>query len=105
MPSELVACTNKLHLKLNQWSGYPDSVTAYVNGNRVIEESVASTDLYQYKVLSCVLPPGTFTAGENLIRVRRQNSAGAWWGGVRGIQVQIQNGPSSDEFGLVILFK
>ena len=108
VPSELVACTNKLHLKLNQWSGTPDSVTAYVNGNRVLEET--SSTLYQYKILSCVLPPGTFTAGENLIRVRRRGGTGIggtgpWWGGVRGIQVQIQNILPPDEFGLVILFK
>ena len=101
VPSDLVGCEYKLHWSYNQFKEKPDTICSYLNDS-IIEHN--SSHDYQYGVTSSTIQPDMLIAGRNSFKLRRTHSA-QWWGSIRGLRLQIQNGPPQDKTGLVIFFK
>lgn len=85
VPAEMAGCSFKQYFSLNQWAGVPEKVRFYVNGELVLDRS----GTWQYEVFSVTYPANTFKPGENVIQVRHTGGPGAWWGSMRGMQMQV----------------
>lgn len=113
VPADLVGCTNLLHLSYNNFPNgkivAPDVINGYINDNLFYASTTVAGNAdgkeWDWEVVPLVIPPDTFVPGRNALRLRRNYSSGTWWGSLRGIRVNIQNGPPRDPVGMFLIIK
>ena len=107
VPAELVSCSNRLHISYNQIKDNPSAVYGYLNSSLIYDSTIAADGKeYNFEVVPLDIPADTFVAGRNSFRMRWTNPEGiGWWGGIRGLRIEIQNGPPPDKTGMVIILR
>ncbi len=91
VPADMVACSRKLEISLNQCKTHPEALLVYANDTLVHE---VTSNLWQYCVYSCAIPSSALVAGENVLRVRRVSSEAKWWGNARGYTLMVLDAPN-----------
>ena len=107
VPAELVSCSNRLHISYNQIKDNPSAVYGYLNSSLIYDSTIAADGKeYNFEVVPLDIPADTFVAGRNSFRMRWTNPEGiGWWGGIRGLRIEIQDGPPPDKTGMVIIVR
>lgn len=88
VPEDLTGGEYLLYVSLNQWASTPTDLRFYLNGE-LFDTHVA----WQYEVFAVPFPAFAFKAGENVLQVRHTGGVSSWWGGLRGLQMQVKNMP------------
>ncbi|MGI5870113.1 MAG: hypothetical protein ACOX9C_11810 [Kiritimatiellia bacterium] len=100
VPAEMTGCANTMFFSLNQWAGTPTDLRFYLNG-----ELFKIHAAWQYEVFPVVFPADSFTAGENVLQVRHTGGPSAWWGEMRGLQMQVMSVPELLKPGFSIVLR
>ncbi len=102
VPADMVACSRKLEISLNQYKSRPDALRVYANDTLVHE---ATSNFWQYCVYSCDIPSSVLVAGENVLRVRRVSSVSGWWGSARGYKLTVLDAPNPYSLSTVLFLR
>lgn len=109
MPEDLVGCTSVFHVSYNNLAATivaPDAVRGYLNDTCFYDSSItADGKEWDWEVAYTNILPNTLVQGRNTLRLRRTYSGGSWWGGVRGLRLEIQNGLPRDKAGMVLIIR
>ena len=105
VPEDLVCCSNELYISYNQFKEKPNRVCWYLNNAQFYDSTTHDDGVeYQFEVKAKRFPANSFVPGVNTIKLRRTH-AGSWWGGIRGLRIEILDAPPPEPTGTVFVVR